>query len=172
MPFGRQHPTEIYATMAITQAESNSIALVGTGAPELPPPALPQPVAGGDYAGYVKATGFSLERANNMQVVGDEIVAEFNGVYIVSVGWGTFRHSANNATVAFVLGVERGGVLSFSQRPTGHRVANLGDPSNVSGGGTIELLKDDKLSVWLATDVSGNVVLSNANVSINGLKQT
>lgn len=172
MPFGRQHPTEMYATMAVTQAEGNSIALVGTGAPELAPPVAPQPLTGGNYEGYVKVTGFSLERANNMQVVGNEIVAEFNGVYIVSVGWGTFRHSANNATVAFVLAVERAGTLSFSQRPTGDRVANLGDPSNVSGGGTIELLKDDKLSVWVATDVSGNVVLSNANVSIHGLKQT
>lgn len=172
MPYGVdvKHPTEVFGTLAITQQPSNSVTLVGTGASALNPPETPQPTIGGSYAGYQKLPGFQLERASGFGLSDSGLVASVAGTYIVSVGWGTFEHSQNSSTVAFVLAIERAGTLTFSQRPTGHRVANLGDPSNISGGGTLELEAGDVISVWLASDKSGTVTVPNANLSCHGVQ--
>lgn len=171
MPYGSSSiaATEYYATMAVTQDEANTYNLVGTGSDVLPPPSTAQPPVGGSYNGYTKVGGFVVERASNLIVMNSEIEITRTGTYIVSVGWGTFRHSQNNSAVAFVLGIERDGLVVFSQRPTGHRVANGSQISNVSGGGSLDAQAGDRLSVWVATDVSGSITISNANVTCHGL---
>lgn len=170
MPYGVSiQASQEYATMAITQAAGNSVPLVGTGSILLVPPVGAQVVGSESYSGYKRVPGFVLERAKGLSVVAGEIVVAKRGVYVVSVGWGSFQHSLNNSTVGFLLAVTRGSTITFSQRPTSHRVANLGDLSNVSGGGSIELEAGDKLSVWVASDITGAVTIANANVTCHGL---
>lgn len=171
MPYAKLNIRSVYGTIAVTQAVGNTYpAAVAILDDNLPPPAVPQPVLGGDFNGYQRIGNFVTERANLMQLVGDHsLEAKVSGTYSVNIGWATFRHSHNNATVAFVLGIERDGIVTFSQRPTASRIANVDKLSNIAGGGTLELQAGDKLSVWVATDTAGTITIPNANVTCVGL---
>lgn len=161
-----------YATIDITQDEDNPITVVGTGSDQLVPPSTPQDPDTGNFSGYEKVTSWVLERSEGVTFADGELTILTKGIYKASIGWGNFRHTQNNATVGFVFGIERGGLISFSQRPTSSKVPNLGDIGNISGGGTFEAEAGDKLSVWLASNISGDVKVINANVSIFIHKKT
>lgn len=168
MPYGKRSIRDYFATMTTTQMETNTYTPPAQVSDELPPPATQQPLVGGNFQGYVQLINLMEERANVMSVTDNSIVVPQDGTYSVNIGWATFRHSINNATVAFVLGVVRDGIVIFSQRPTGSRIPNVGKLANIAGGGTIDLLKGDRLTVWLATDIAGTVTVPNANITCVG----
>lgn len=162
----------VYATMAVTQNELNTVTVTAAADATLPPPAAPVPVGSGPFNGYVKVTGYAEERTKEMTVADSEITVQNDGVFIASVGWATFKHSQNSAVAGFVFAFERGGNLIFSQRPTVGRVPNIDDPGTVSGGGTFEALEGDKLSVWVASDKTGTITIPNSNISVHMLEDT
>jgi hypothetical protein len=90
-----------------------------------------------------------------------------DATFIVPVGWSSFRHSSNGATVAFIIGIERGGQMFFSQRPTAALQNNGAAISNISGGGQLDVQAGDKLSAWVASDSAGTITAGNANFTIH-----
>ncbi len=162
----------VYATMAITQNEANTVTVAAAVDDTLPPPVGAVPVGPGPFDGYVKVSGYTLERAKEIVVSGDEMTMPNDGVYVANVGWATFRHSQNSATVGFAFAFERGGELFFTQRPTTGRVPNIGDPGNVAGGGSFDAIEGDKLSVWVASDKAGTVTIPNSNVTVQMVEDT
>lgn len=168
--FNRIRP--VFATMAVTQDEANTIAVTGTGSDQLPPPAAPVTAGPGPFNGFYKVAGFSLERAKEITFASNELTLPSDGTYTVNIGWAAFRHSTNQSTVGFVLGIERAGQIIFSQRPTSSKVPNGGDLENIAGGGTLDALAGDKLSVWLASDNTGTVTVPNANLTVQMIEDT
>lgn len=168
--FNRVRP--IYATMAITQNEANTLSVTATANDETTPPPLPVAAGPGPFNGYVKVGGYALERAKEITFSDNALTLPNDGVYAVNIGWATFRHSQNSSIVSFLLAVEREGVLTFSQRPTGSRVPNVGDPANIGGGGTLDAQAGDIVSVWLASSKTGTVTVPNSNVTIQMLEDT
>lgn len=171
----------VYGTMAITQADVNdtnpentiTVAAHPSGSDVMNPPAAPVTAGPGPFGGYYKVPGYVQEGAAKEIEFGDsEIIVQNDGVFIIPVGWGNFRHSLNNASVVFVLGIERDGQILFSQRPTGGLKPNGDKLGNVSGGGQSNLKKGDKVSVWVASDIAGTITLGNSNVTIHMLEDT
>lgn len=162
-----------YGTMAITQKDSNdpspntyNVTAHPSGNDTLNPPAsLPTgSISGG---GYYKATGFEAEgESAGITVVNSELVIAEDGLYIINVGWGSFRHTLNNSTVSFVLGVDDGTNINFSLRPTASEQPNGNALQTISGGGQARFKAGDKLSVWVASDTTGVVTLGNANLTL------
>lgn len=169
-----------YATMAITQRDTGDttpfeivVAAHPSGTSRLNPPLTPVTAGAGPFGGYYRVTGFVAEgSAKEIVVSGDELVIPTDGVYIIPVGWAGFRHSFNNATIGFVLGVERAGQIIFSQRPTSSKQPTGGDIENISGGGQVTSLADDKISVWVASDIAGTITIGNANATIHRMEDT
>lgn len=172
----------VFATMAITQRGPNdaspftiSVAAHPSGTDTLNPPAAPVAAGPGPFGGFYKLTAFIAEGSNEeVTVTGD---AEFlipnnilDATFIVPVGWATFRHSFNNATVAFIIGVERAGQIFFSQRPTSALQANGASPGNISGGGQLDVQAGDKISAWVASDTGGIITTDNSNFTIHMLQ--
>mgnify|MGYP000371496645 CR=1 FL=1 len=100
------------------------------------------------------------------------MVMPCDGIFASMAALGSFRHDANNTTVGFSFGLERGGLLYFSQRHTSYLQATLdlqatiGRLGNVSGGGELEVQAGDKLSVWVSADKSGVITLGNSNITV------
>lgn len=165
----------VYASMAITQRDTNDaspntliVAAHPSGNDTLNPPAAPVTAGPGPFGGYYKVTAFIAEGvAKELTVSGSaEIVVPNNissAVLIVPIGWAAFRHSLNNATVAFVIGVERAGQIFFSQRPTPALQSNVSALGNISGGGQLVVQAGDKLSAWVSSDLAGTITMGNAN---------
>lgn len=161
-----------YATLVITQNDSEVITMIGTGDDRLLPPEGLLELGSPSYGGYYKVTGFEATKLKGFYFdeSTQELVTLLPGEYSLPVAWGSFIHSQNNSVVSFVAGVTRGSSISFSQRPTPDKVPNVGDPGLVSGGGTLTLQKGDRLSFWTATDISGDLLLRNANITIESLE--
>lgn len=172
----------VFATMAITQRDANDgspftivVAAHPSGNDTLNPPSSPVTAGPGPFGGYYKMTAFIAEGvAEELTVTGS---AEFlipnnitDAVLIVPVGWASFRHSLNNSTVAFVVGIERAGQITFSPRPTGVRQPNGAAMATISGGGQISVQAGDKISAWVASDNAGTLTAGNANFTIHMLK--
>lgn len=170
----------VYGTMTITQRDSNdpspnvlTVAAHPSGNDTMNPPSAPVTAGPGPFGGYYKVPGYIAEGIAKEITFGDsEVIVPVDGVYIVPVGWGGFRHAVNNASVAFVLGIERDGVIVFSQRPTAALKPNGDRIGNISGGGQAALQAGDKLSVWVASDIAGNITLGNSNVTIQMIEDT
>lgn len=172
----------VYGTMAITQRDindgsPNNITVLAhpSGNSTLNPPSAP--VAGtsndGPFGGYYKISAFIQEGSiKELTIANGEFTVPNDGVYIVPIGWSGFRHTANNATIGFVIGIERAGQMIFSQRPTSSKQPNLGDIENVSGGGQVTALAGDKISAWLASDTNGDITVGNSNFTIHMLEDT
>ena len=173
-----------FATIAITQmdidtAEPNTITITTphpSGTDVMNPPSGPVAIDALEAAflGYKRVTTFTKE-GSNLEIVVDgngDFVLPTDGVYLVPIGWGGFRHSHNNSTIAFVLVVLRDGFYYFSQRPTSSYQPNLGKIQNVAGGGKIDGKAGDILSVWVASDVAGTVTLGNGNLTAHRLIDT
>lgn len=164
--------TPAYGTMAITQRDTNdaspnviTVAAHPSGTSTLNPPAS---VASGATvaSGYYKVTGWVLDGENESMTLSDNaLVSTDGGVFLTTAAWGSFRHSQNNATVAFVFGIDNGTTITFSQRPTADKQANIGDVSNAAGGGKARIPAGGKVSVWIASDIAGDITLGNANVT-------
>lgn len=164
----------VYATMAITQRDTtdpspNIIAVTAhpSGTDVLNPPSAPVTAGPGPFGGYHKVSAFLAEGSSSeITVASAEFTIPNDGVYIVPVGWAGFRHSVNNSTVGFVIGIERAGQIIFSQRPTSSKQPNGGDLENVSGGGQVTAVAGDKLSAWVASDNTGDITIGNSNFTI------
>lgn len=170
----------VYATMAITQRDSgeaspNDIAVTAhpSGNSILNPPSSPVTAGPGPFGGYHKVTAYLAEGiAKELSVVSAEMIIPNDGIFVVPVAYASFRHTANNATVALVFGIERAGQISFSQRPVSSKQPNLGDVANISGGGQLPSLNGDKMSVWVASDTTGTITIGNSNVTVHMLEDT
>lgn len=169
----------VYATMAITQRDTNdgspnTLAVLAhpSGNSTLNPLSAPVAAGPGPFGGFYKVNAFIAEGlAKELTISGSaEIIIPNNivdAVMIVPIGWAGFRHSSNGATVAFVIGIERAGQMTFSQRPTSSKQPNGGDIENVSGGGQLDVKAGDKLSAWVASDTAGIITMGNSNFTIH-----
>jgi len=170
----------VYATMAITQRDTgetspNDISVTAhpSGNTILNPPSAPVTAGPGPFGGYHKVSAYIVEgSAKELSVVSGEMIIPNDGLFLVPVAYASFRHSANNATVALVFGIERAGQIFFSQRPVPSKQPNLGDVTNISGGGQINSLTGDKISVWVASDITGTITIGNSNVTVHMLEDT
>ena len=144
-------------------------ALTGTGDITLTPPVSPQPVSGGDYAGYVKLDELNLiEQKGLLTVVNGQIEVGLSGDYKSNQAWLDVSGTGNSNNLGFIFGIERSGVLIFSNRPTGSRQSNGQDRTNISGGGFLNgLVAGDKLSVWVASEKSITLTIYDANLGID-----
>jgi len=158
--------------MVITQDETNTVTVVGTGSDLLYPPSAPVAAGSGPFDGFYKVGGFVLDIAKEITFANDTLTLHNDGVFSGYIGWANFRHTANGSTVGFVFGVERAGQLIFSQRPTSAKAPNLGDLVNVSGGGVINGLANDILSLWVASDTDGTITIPNGNISFQMIEDT
>lgn len=162
------------ASMTVTQRDTNDTDLNvipvvehPSGTDTLNPPLAKLGIGAVSGGGYYKATGWELEAGSSGFTLGsDDLVAETDGLYIVAVGWGAFRHNVNATTVSFVLGVEDETGVSLSQRPTSAKVPNGDDLGNISGGGRVRLKAGEKIGVWIAASKTGDVTLGNANLTL------
>ena len=147
-----------------------SKALTGTGMSTLTPPDSPQPLTGGNYAGYVPITEFtSIAESGELAVVNSEFVVGANGDgdYGSTQAWIDASSSLNNNNIGLIFSIERGTSLIFSQRPTGTRAFNGSDRTNISGGGFLDGLEaGDKIGVWVAMESTATLEIYDANLGI------
>lgn len=124
-----------------------SIDFAGSGDELLTPPPTPQPVTGGEYNSYLKIPLELIVKSGNITETGDGgILIQKAGTYTTPNAWLIMSSSANANNVGFIFGLERDGLIYFTQRVTGGRMANANDLTNVSGGGISQDLKvGDKL---------------------------
>ena len=157
----------VYGAITVTQSDTgdtntaNQIAVLShpSGTDVLNPPSSP--------VGYYKLTGYVAEAPlKEVIVVNGELIVPVHALYKSTAAWAGFRHTANNVTVAFVFGLEQGGQIFFSQRPTTGYQAAVGVLTNIAGGGKLEALAGAKVSVWVASNKSGTLTLGNSNISI------
>jgi len=154
-----------YLNIIRTQDETNDVSLTGTGVDTIWPPATPQPLTGGNYEGYRKIGNLVSNKELGLTLIDgdDETGAALTacdipiteaGTYRVD-GFTTFRHPANNSTVAFVFAVELGGQYIFSQRPVKATMPNGGRNANLAGEGILSVPAGAVLSMWVASDNTG-----------------
>jgi len=147
-----------------------SKAITGTGSPTLTPPNSPQPLTGGNYAGYVPITEFTtIAESGELTVVNSEFVVGANGDgdYGSTQAWMDASSSLNNNNIGLIFSIERGTNLIFSQRPTGTRAFNGSDRTNISGGGFLDGLESgDKIGVWVAMESTATLEIYDANLGI------
>ena len=170
----------VYGTMTITQHDINdtvpnqiSVAAHPSGTDTMNPPSVPVLHTGQleDQGLYrVEMYEPSLLKEGPFDAVNQRLLLPSSGAYEIPVGWGAFRHSANNATVAMYLGIIRevAGTeyLSFGPRPISVAQPNIGKIAMPSGGGTHDGVAGDILTVWIAADTTGTVTIGNGNVSL------
>lgn len=164
-----------YAALGYTQKTAPSslplvmTGLIGTNNENLTPPDTPQPLTGGDYAGYIKITGFiQIEASGSLTVSNSEFIIGQAGNYYSSHAWLDVSCSVNTNNLGFIFGVERSGQLSFSTRPTGTRGFNGDNRTNVSGGGFLNNLQvGDKVSVWVASENDADITIYDCNLGVN-----
>ena len=164
-----------YAALGYTQKTAPSnlpllmTGLIGTNDENLTPPDTPQPLTGGDYAGYIKITGFiQIEASESLTISNSEFVIGQAGNYYSSHAWLDVSCSVNTNNLGFIFGIERGGQLSFSTRPTGTRGFNGNNRTNVSGGGFLNNLQvGDKVSVWVASENDADITIYDCNLGVN-----
>lgn len=177
--FSRIRP--VYGTMAITQRDindtnpANQVTVVAhpSGNDTMNPPVIPVADGPGPFGGYYKIPGFiKVGEAKEVTFGTSSMIIPNDGVFILPIGWGGFRHTGTNATVAFILGFIRGGQIFFSDRPTGDAQGITNKLSNNSGGGQFTAQAGDEVIALLASDTDGTVTLGNANVTIHMLEDT
>lgn len=154
----------------ITTDETNSYSVTGTGVDTLIPP-VSGPVAGPN-GGYYKTVGYTLSSeslAAGFTVVDDAIVFPESGYYLAD-GWLNFRHSSNSSTVSVIFGVEKAnnpGTVFYSARPTAMNTPNNNRLGLLSGGGALGGVEPgDKLTIWIASDNTGTVIVPNASLRV------
>jgi len=146
--------------------------LTGTGDVLLPPPATPQPETGGSYNGYLRVDGLveisamgELTVSNAALVIG----ANGDGDYRAPHAWVGMSASTTATTVGFIFGIVKAsdGLIHFSQRVTGGRMAAQDSLTNVSGGGFVFGLEaGDTLSMWVAADKNATITIYDMNIGL------
>lgn len=155
---------------AVITQSATPYALIGTEEKLLPPPSVAQPITGGNYNNYVRVTEYVAENPRYLSVVDGQIIIEKPMRYFSGAAYAVFSHSHNNSVVSFVFGFERNGMITFSQRPLANEAPNLGEPVAISGGGQFVAEEGDKISVWIASNRSGNVKILNSNLTLIGIQ--
>lgn len=152
-------------SMVITQS-SASFPVTGVLNDLLAPPSSPVAVGSTATEGYEQITSFVDNQSEGLVYDNGQLIVQKAGRYFSTVAYATFTHSINSAVVGFVFGFERDGFTLFSQRPITAESPNNGRPVSISGGGFFDALEGDKLSVWLASSKSGDIMVTNANVTV------
>lgn len=148
------------------------ISLTGTGDSLLPPPATAQPETGGSYNGYEKVAGLvQIAASGELSVSGGSLVigADGDGSYRTPHAWVDMSSSTTATTVGFVFGIVKAsdGLVHFSQRVTGSRMAAQDDRTNTSGGGFVDGIESgDTLSMWVAADKTATITIYDMNIGL------
>ena len=147
-------------------------ALTGTGDVLLPPPPTPQPETGGNYNGYIRVDGLvEISAMGELSVTNGALVigANGDGDYRAPHAWVGMSSSTTATTVGFIFGIVKlsDGLIHFSQRVTGGRMAAQDSLTNVSGGGFVFGLETgDTLSMWVAADKTATVTIYDMNIGL------
>lgn len=156
----------------VTDTGVIQIALTGTSDSLLPPPATAQPETGGSYNGYEKITGLvEIAASGSLSVSAGAIVVgvDGDGDYRTPHAWVDMSANQTATTVGFIFGIVKvsDGLIHFSQRVTGSRMAAQDDRTNTSGGGFVIGLEDgDELSMWVASDKTATITLYDLNIGL------
>jgi hypothetical protein len=148
------------------------IALTGTSDSFLPPPTTAQPPTGGSYNGYVEVTGLvQIAASGELSVSGGAFVVGTNGGgdYRTPHAWVDMSANQTATTVGFVFGIKKAsdGLVYYSQRVTGSRMAAQDDRTNTSGGGfVVGLESGDELSMWVASDNTATITIYDMNIGL------
>ena len=149
-----------------------SINLTGTGDSLLPPPATAQPETGGSYNGYEKVAGLvEIAASGEISISGGSFVIGTNGAgsYRTPHAWVDMSANQTATTVGFIFGIVKAsdGLVHYSQRVTGSRMAAQDDRTNTSGGGFVDGLEDgDTLSMWVAADKTATITIYDMNIGL------
>lgn len=133
-----------------------NISVTGNLDPLFTPPQGGQNIGAGTNVGdWYKVVGWQAGTSFGLTVDianGEIVVPALGGGVYIGDGWANFSHSANNTSVAFLLGVRKqsDGLVYFSQRPTQNKLPNTNTPGIISGGGFSTLEEGDRLSVWVS----------------------
>lgn len=160
--------------MAITESP-DSFQLTGVGDPALPAPKVPTPVANLPANGY---TAYHLYQpksgwGSGLEVDGGRMLIKRHGK-LLSNGYADMSHSANNTTVGIIFGLERDGVVYFSERSVHAKMPNSDDYGHLAGIGMtgddkdspLDVQPGDRLGIYMATDLPGMVNLYNSTVVV------
>ncbi len=170
----------IITTMETRASFGNTVAntgviqatLTGTGDALLPPPSAPQPETGGNYNGYVRVDGLvEISAMGELTVLNAALIVGTNGGgdYRAPHAWVDMSADTTATTVGFIFGIVKlsDGLVHFSQRVTGARMAAQDDLTNVSGGGFVFGLESgDTLSMWVAADKTAIVTIYDMNIGL------
>lgn len=165
-----------YINIVRTQDTVNTISVVGTGDSSLWPPVSAQPLTGGDYEGFVKIGYLNENNPLNIHIEDGidtlsatlescDIVLPNDGIY-TSSGFATFIHPTNNSVVSLCFVIERDGLYYFSQRTPKSDMPNSGDPANIAGTGSVSVSAGEKLSLWCASDTTGDIELNTLSINL------
>ncbi len=165
-----------YASAGYTQKRPNGditpltiSGIVGTGSEDLIAPDSPQPVSGGDYNGFVKVTGLEeISSSGSLSFSDGGFVVGASGDYYTTHSWVDLSCTENGNNIGFIFGIERAGFISFSPRPTGMRGSNGQDRTNLGGGGFLDGMQaGDKVSLWVASEKTADIIIYDGNLGIN-----
>lgn len=145
--------------------------LIGTGDSDLPPPTDGQPTTGGNYNGYIPVPFNEILSAGEVSVVGSEIVVGAGGAgdYNTPHAWIDTSADTNAAVIGYIFAIHKAsnGLLYFSDRVVSQRAAAQGLVTNIAGGGFVSGLEEgDTLSTWVASSLSTELTIYDANVGI------
>lgn len=145
--------------------------LIGTGDSTLPPPIDGQPATGGDYRGYRKVPFSFIKEDGELTVVGGEIIVGAGGAgdYNTPHAWIDMSASTNATVVGYIFAIEKAsdGLLYFSDRVVSQRASAQNLVTNISGGGFVSGLEPgDKVSTWVASSITTNVTIYDANIGL------
>jgi hypothetical protein len=171
----------IYGTIHITQSDigdtfpPNSFSILahpGGTSVLTPPPFGPIPVGPGPFNGYHRIPGFVADTIlSEVNVVDGALQVQVTGTYKSTSAWVGFRHSGNKVAVGLLPCIERSGFFFFGVRPTEGFQVTGGTLTNLSGGGTFDLVAGDKFSLWAAADTAGVMTVGNASLSIEMIEE-
>lgn len=157
--------TQEMGSMTITQ-DATEYSVLGTLEKLLPPLSIPTAIDQLPAIGYKQVTQFVDDGSDGVDFEDGKLVIKRVGTYFTAAAYATFIHSASASVVGFVFGFERNGLISFSQRPLVTEAPNNDESVTITGGGKFAAEVGDKVSVWLASNKSGSIGVTNANLTI------
>lgn len=139
------------------------VIVVGTGDPDLPPPAGFVSVE----SGYEKITevgkAFTVLPSGKVQI-------NVKG-YVKIDGYADIRHSVNNTTAGVAFSITRGGSTIYSARSVHTRMPNAGDIGHLSGDGTYLAEPGDIVGVGFASNISGTIQIRSSSLVFNMIRR-
>lgn len=98
----------------------------------------------------------------------NQLTINRSGAYKISI-WASYSNSANNATVGFRFAVN--GVISLSRTPK-NKTTTAADYKILSAHGVHQFAAGDVITLWVASDVTTNVTITDAVFSVQELIAT